>query len=70
MNDAGTDRNARREAAAFVAPYAPPDEDIARELLIAARRNDAAEARVNARATRLIEQQRFRQHHQGEALAR
>ena len=55
MNDAGTDRNARREAAAFVAPYAPPDEDIARGLLIAARRNDAAEARVDARASRLIE---------------
>src|SRR5215217_239116 len=38
----------------FAAPYAPPDEPIAGELLLAARRSDAAEARIDAQASRLI----------------
>src|SRR5204863_283060 len=37
------------------APYAPPDEEIAARLLAAAPRSPAAEARIDARATRLIE---------------
>jgi RHH-type proline utilization regulon transcriptional repressor/proline dehydrogenase/delta 1-pyrroline-5-carboxylate dehydrogenase len=43
---------------AFAAPYAPPDEGIAAELLIKAPRPPAAEARIDARATRLIERLR------------
>ncbi len=39
----------------FAAPYAPPDEDIAAALIAAAPRDAAAEARIDARATRLIE---------------
>ena len=38
----------------FRARYAPPDEQIAADLLARARRADEAEARVNARATRLV----------------
>src|SRR5215210_2207136 len=38
----------------FAAPYAPPDEPIAGELLLGARRSDAAEARIDRQATRLI----------------
>jgi RHH-type proline utilization regulon transcriptional repressor/proline dehydrogenase/delta 1-pyrroline-5-carboxylate dehydrogenase len=40
---------------AFVAPYAPPDEEIATRLLAAVPRAAAAEARIDARASRLIE---------------
>ncbi len=40
---------------AFSAPYAPPDEQIAAGLLAAAARSDAAEARIDRTATRLIE---------------
>src|SRR5438132_64507 len=36
-------------------PYAPPDEEIAARLLAAALRSPAAEARIDARTTRLIE---------------
>ena len=38
----------------FAAPYAPPDETIAAALLAAATRPDQAEARIDARATRLV----------------
>jgi RHH-type proline utilization regulon transcriptional repressor/proline dehydrogenase/delta 1-pyrroline-5-carboxylate dehydrogenase len=40
---------------AFAAPYAPPDEEIAARLLGRAVRGAAAEARIDARATRLVE---------------
>jgi RHH-type proline utilization regulon transcriptional repressor/proline dehydrogenase/delta 1-pyrroline-5-carboxylate dehydrogenase len=39
----------------FRAPYAPPDEEIARRFLAADPRAAAAEARIDVRATRLIE---------------
>src|SRR5256885_957507 len=39
----------------FSAPYAAPDEELAAALLAAAPREAAAEARIDARATRLIE---------------
>jgi RHH-type proline utilization regulon transcriptional repressor/proline dehydrogenase/delta 1-pyrroline-5-carboxylate dehydrogenase len=42
-------------APAFDAPYAPPDEDIARHLLADAARDPAAERRIDRRATRLVE---------------
>src|SRR5262245_53587597 len=42
------------------APYAPADEEIARDLLAAARRPSDAEARIDARATRLVEAIRAR----------
>jgi RHH-type proline utilization regulon transcriptional repressor/proline dehydrogenase/delta 1-pyrroline-5-carboxylate dehydrogenase len=54
MNDTGAVQAVNAGAAPFAAPFAPPDEDIARELLVGARRNDAAEARIDARASRLI----------------
>ena len=44
-----------RAGAAFAAPYAPPDEEIAARLLAAAKRGPEAEARIDAHATRLIE---------------
>ena len=53
--------NAIREPASakglpvFAAPYAPPDEGIAAGLLAQAPRAAAAEARIDARATRLVE---------------
>jgi len=40
---------------AFAAPYAPPDEQLAAALLAAAPRDAAAERRIDARATRLVE---------------
>src|SRR5919112_5305918 len=40
---------------AFVAPYAPPDETLAPALLAAASRGEAAEARIDTRARRLVE---------------
>jgi RHH-type transcriptional regulator, proline utilization regulon repressor / proline dehydrogenase / delta 1-pyrroline-5-carboxylate dehydrogenase len=40
---------------AFTAPYAPPDEAIAPALMVAAMRPAAAERRIDADATRLIE---------------
>src|ERR1700756_800897 len=45
----------RTEPPAFAAPYAPSDSELARPLLAAASRDDAAEARIDARARRLIE---------------
>jgi RHH-type proline utilization regulon transcriptional repressor/proline dehydrogenase/delta 1-pyrroline-5-carboxylate dehydrogenase len=44
-----------REAAPFAAPYAPPDEQLAAALLATAPREPAAERRIDARATRLVE---------------
>src|SRR3981081_1203079 len=40
---------------AFAAPYAPPDDEIAARLLGQAARGAAAEGRIDARATRLVE---------------
>src|SRR6266849_3473806 len=48
------------ELAAFVAPYAPPDRLLAPPLLAAGSRGAAAEARIDARARRLIEAIRAR----------
>ena len=45
----------RAEPPAFAAPYAPPDSELVRPFLAAASRGDAAEARIDARARRLIE---------------
>ena len=42
------------------APYAPPDETIARALLVSATRSDDAEARIDVRAGRLVEAIRAR----------
>ena len=44
-----------REPPAFTAPYAPPDPGLAQRLLATAWRDDAAEARIDDRARRLIE---------------
>jgi RHH-type transcriptional regulator, proline utilization regulon repressor / proline dehydrogenase / delta 1-pyrroline-5-carboxylate dehydrogenase len=41
-------------------PYAPPDETIARALLVSATRSDDAEARIDVRAGRLVEAIRAR----------
>ena len=51
---------APRDILPFRAPYAPPDEAIAATLLAAVRRPDAAEARIDARATRLVQAIRSR----------
>ncbi|MEX2035484.1 MAG: bifunctional proline dehydrogenase/L-glutamate gamma-semialdehyde dehydrogenase PutA, partial [Xanthobacteraceae bacterium] len=48
------------EAPDFVAPYAPGDESVAPGLLTAAVRGEAAEARIDARARRLVETIRAR----------
>jgi RHH-type proline utilization regulon transcriptional repressor/proline dehydrogenase/delta 1-pyrroline-5-carboxylate dehydrogenase len=45
----------RTEPLAFAAPYAPPDAGLAQRLLATAWRDDAAEARIDDRARRLIE---------------
>src|SRR4051812_12403392 len=45
----------RTEPPAFAAPYAPPDAGLAQRLLATAWRDDAAEARIDDRARRLIE---------------
>src|SRR5579863_4977598 len=39
----------------FQAPYAPPDEELAKTFLARGSRDDAAERRVDARARRLVE---------------
>jgi RHH-type proline utilization regulon transcriptional repressor/proline dehydrogenase/delta 1-pyrroline-5-carboxylate dehydrogenase len=44
----------------FAAPYAPSDESLAPSLLNAAARDEAAEARIDARARRLVETIRSR----------
>jgi RHH-type transcriptional regulator, proline utilization regulon repressor / proline dehydrogenase / delta 1-pyrroline-5-carboxylate dehydrogenase len=46
----------------FMAPFAPPDEELAVPLLAGAARDEAAEARVDARARRLVEAIRARSH--------
>jgi RHH-type proline utilization regulon transcriptional repressor/proline dehydrogenase/delta 1-pyrroline-5-carboxylate dehydrogenase len=46
---------ASRDIAPFAAPYTPPDESLAAALLAGAGRSAEAEARIDARATRLIE---------------
>src|SRR4051794_155421 len=48
----------RVEVRTFTAPYAPPDETLAAELLAAASRSETAEARIDARARRLVERVR------------
>jgi RHH-type proline utilization regulon transcriptional repressor/proline dehydrogenase/delta 1-pyrroline-5-carboxylate dehydrogenase len=57
---AGADPEDARAAPHFSAPYAPPDEEIARRLLAQAPRPPEAEARIDRRATRLIEAIRAR----------
>lgn len=47
--------NGGSDILSFRAPYAPPDEQVAAMLLAAAGRPAAAEARIDGRATRLIE---------------
>jgi RHH-type proline utilization regulon transcriptional repressor/proline dehydrogenase/delta 1-pyrroline-5-carboxylate dehydrogenase len=59
MDAADTDPG-RRDISPLRAPYAPPDEAIAAALLASAGRPAEAEARVDARATRLIEAIRAR----------
>jgi RHH-type proline utilization regulon transcriptional repressor/proline dehydrogenase/delta 1-pyrroline-5-carboxylate dehydrogenase len=49
-----------RDISSFRAAYAPPDEEIAARFLAATDRPAAAEARIDARATRLIEAIRAR----------
>jgi len=51
---------AAREVPPFRAPYAPPDEVIAAPLLAGAPRPGEAEARIDARATRLVQAIRAR----------
>src|SRR3954469_14712549 len=48
-------RVARDRVAVFAAAYAPPDEDLARRFLAGAAREGAAEQRIDARATHLVE---------------
>jgi RHH-type transcriptional regulator, proline utilization regulon repressor / proline dehydrogenase / delta 1-pyrroline-5-carboxylate dehydrogenase len=50
-----SDEIPHEEPAPFRAPYAPPDEDIARRLLTAADRDPAAEQRIDQQATRLVQ---------------
>jgi RHH-type proline utilization regulon transcriptional repressor/proline dehydrogenase/delta 1-pyrroline-5-carboxylate dehydrogenase len=45
----------KRGVSSFRAPYAPPDETIAAALLAAAARSDAADARIEAPATQLVQ---------------
>jgi RHH-type proline utilization regulon transcriptional repressor/proline dehydrogenase/delta 1-pyrroline-5-carboxylate dehydrogenase len=52
--------NVSRAVPAFAAPYAPADEELAARLLAAAPLDAAAEARIDARARRLIETIRAR----------
>ncbi len=52
--------SAASEVPPFTAPFAPADEAIAARLLAAAPRSDAAEARIDVRATRLVEAIRTR----------
>src|SRR5215212_6340332 len=49
------DTENRSPPGAFAAPYAPPDEDLAARLIAAVPRAPEVEARIDARATRLIE---------------
>ena len=49
------DTENRGPPGAFVAPYAPPDEELAARLIVGVPRAPEVEARIDARATRLIE---------------
>ncbi len=51
---------AARDISSLRAPYAPPDEAVAAPLLAAAGRPDKAEARIDARAARLVQAIRAR----------
>jgi RHH-type proline utilization regulon transcriptional repressor/proline dehydrogenase/delta 1-pyrroline-5-carboxylate dehydrogenase len=51
---------AQRDLSSFQAPYAPPDEGVAAALLAAAGRSAEAEARIDARAARLVQAIRAR----------
>src|ERR1700681_2069984 len=51
---------AARDILSFRSPYAPPDEAIAARLLAAAGRSKEAEARIDARATHLVQAIRVR----------
>jgi RHH-type proline utilization regulon transcriptional repressor/proline dehydrogenase/delta 1-pyrroline-5-carboxylate dehydrogenase len=53
--DASPNPGGGAKVPAFAAPYAPPDETLAPALLAAASRIEAAEARIDGRARRLIE---------------
>jgi len=48
--------------AAFQAPYAPPDEELAADFLAQAARDSAAESRIDARARKLVEAIRAKAH--------
>ena len=54
------DRAAHGRLPGFRAPYAAPDEEIAARLIVAERRSDAAEARIDARARALVDAIRAR----------
>ena len=55
-----TAKKLARDIPPLRAPYAPPDEVIAAELLASASRRSDAEARIDARATRLVKAIRAR----------
>ncbi len=55
MNRTADPRSAPAGALSFRAPFAPPDETIAGRLLAQGSRGEAAEARIDARARRLVE---------------
>jgi RHH-type proline utilization regulon transcriptional repressor/proline dehydrogenase/delta 1-pyrroline-5-carboxylate dehydrogenase len=55
MNPNAAPRPERKVLPAFAAPYAAPDEGLAQALLAQAPRAAAAEARIDARATRLVD---------------
>ncbi|HTL63557.1 MAG TPA: bifunctional proline dehydrogenase/L-glutamate gamma-semialdehyde dehydrogenase PutA [Pseudolabrys sp.] len=55
-----TAKKLARDIPPLRAPYAPPDEAIAAELLASASRGSGAEARIDARATRLVKAIRAR----------
>jgi RHH-type proline utilization regulon transcriptional repressor/proline dehydrogenase/delta 1-pyrroline-5-carboxylate dehydrogenase len=55
-----TAKRAARDIPPLSTPYAPPDEGIARALLASAARSSEAEARIDARAGRLVEAIRAR----------
>ena len=48
--------------AAFQAPYAPPDEELAAASLAQAARDGVAESRIDARARKLVEAIRAKPH--------
>jgi RHH-type proline utilization regulon transcriptional repressor/proline dehydrogenase/delta 1-pyrroline-5-carboxylate dehydrogenase len=53
--NASSNADDRAKVPQFVAPYAPPDQALAPALLAAASRGEEAEARIDARARRLVE---------------